>query len=394
MSVSLSPRKGLLPLIEALGQVRGQNWRLDVVGSLQMDHRYANRCRKLSAQLGVARRIRYRGQIADSALKDIMAAAHLLCMPFAFEGFGITTAEAMRCGVPVMGSTAGATRELITHGVNGLLLDPGDHSGGRGGRCHNWLPIESGCTPWGGPHLKRRSRTRPGGRPWGWSKCLLGEWRNPDPLVILIQEQRTWRRVVAMPLHTDSHRYIRYLAAKREIDDRALSQSVWRKLRRRLRQADRRGPLAVIEMGGGIGTMFDRVLDWALTPHLRYTLIEANRDYLAEFQSRLKPLPFISTDSENRYHGQAPSGVTFALEMSCDDIYAAIDDPNMFFRYDLVMAHAVMDLVNIPETLNGFQRLLRPGGPALSDAQLRRCDLFSTPMGARIRRDARVPLSP
>jgi ubiquinone/menaquinone biosynthesis C-methylase UbiE len=34
----------------------------------------------------------------------------------------------------------------------------------------------------------------------------------------------------------------------------------------------------------------------------------------------------------------------------------------MFCRYDLVMAHAVMDLVNIPETLNGFQRLLRPGG--------------------------------
>jgi len=123
------PRKGLLPLIEALAQVRGQNWRLDVVGSLQMDHRYANRCRKLSAQLGLAPRIRYRGQIADSALKDIMAAAHLLCMPFAFEGFGITTAEAMRCGVPVMGSTAGATQELITHGVNGLLLDPGDIAG-------------------------------------------------------------------------------------------------------------------------------------------------------------------------------------------------------------------------------------------------------------------------
>jgi phospholipid N-methyltransferase len=96
-----------------------------------------------------------------------------------------------------------------------------------------------------------------------------------------------------MPLHTDSQRYIRYLAAKRKIDDRSLSQSVWRKLRRRLRQADRRGPLAVIEMGGGIGTMFDRVLDWALAPHLQYTLIEANRAYLAEFESRLKRLPFI-----------------------------------------------------------------------------------------------------
>ena len=118
-----------------------------------------------------------------------------------------------------------------------------------------------------------------------------------------------------MPLHSDSQRYIRYLAAKRQIDDRALSQSVWRTLRHRLRQADRRRPLDVIEMGGGIGTMFDRVLDWALAPHIQYTLIEANRAYLAEFESRLKRLPYISTGSENRSHGQAPSGVTFALEI-------------------------------------------------------------------------------
>ena len=123
------PRKGLLPLIEALAQVRAQNWRLDVVGSLNMDRRYANRCRKLCAHLGLAPRIRFRGAIADSDLMELMAAAHLLCMPFAYEGFGITTAEAMRCGVPVMGSTAGATRELINHGENGLLFDPGDIPG-------------------------------------------------------------------------------------------------------------------------------------------------------------------------------------------------------------------------------------------------------------------------
>jgi glycosyltransferase involved in cell wall biosynthesis len=123
------PRKGLLPLIEALAQVSAQNWRLDVVGSLKMDRRYANRCRKLSARLGLAPRILFRGEIADSDLMEIMAEAHLLCMPFAYEGFGITTAEAMRCGVPVMGSTAGATRELIKHGGNGLLFDPGDIPG-------------------------------------------------------------------------------------------------------------------------------------------------------------------------------------------------------------------------------------------------------------------------
>jgi SAM-dependent methyltransferase len=165
-----------------------------------------------------------------------------------------------------------------------------------------------------------------------------------------------------MPLHTDSQRDIRYLAVKRQIDDRSLSQSVWRKLRHRLQQANRRRTLGVIEMGGGIGTMFDRALDWALAPHMHYTLIETNRAYLTEFESRLKRLPYIATGTENLFHGQTPSGVTFLLEILCADIYAVIDDPNMFNRWDVVMAHAVMDLVNIPQTLNGFQRLLRPGG--------------------------------
>jgi hypothetical protein len=165
-----------------------------------------------------------------------------------------------------------------------------------------------------------------------------------------------------MPIPTESQRYIRYLAVKRHIDDRSLSRSVWRQLRHRLPQTNRRRPLAVVEMGGGIGTMFDRVLDWALAPHIQYTLIEANGTYLAEFGSRLKRMPHISTGSHEMFQGQASSGVTFALDMICDDIYAVIETPKMFHRWDVVMAHAVMDLVNIPETLSGFQRLLRPGG--------------------------------
>ena len=165
-----------------------------------------------------------------------------------------------------------------------------------------------------------------------------------------------------MPLQTDSQDDIRYLAVKRQIDDRSLSRSVWRKLHDHLRQAKRRRPLAVIEMGGGIGTMFERVLDWALTPRLQYTLIEANRAYLDEFESRIEHLPYIKAGSQKLFQGQAPSGVTFTLKALCADIYTVIGDPKLFYRWDVVMAHAVMDLVNIPKTLHGFQRLLRPGG--------------------------------
>jgi glycosyltransferase involved in cell wall biosynthesis len=85
---------------------------------------------------------------------EIMAEAHLLCMPFAYEGFGITTAEAMRCGVPVMGSTAGATRELISHGENGLLFDPGDIPGVAAALSQLAVDRER-LYAMGRPHLKR-----------------------------------------------------------------------------------------------------------------------------------------------------------------------------------------------------------------------------------------------
>ena len=42
------------------------------------------------------------------------------------EPFGLTTVEAMARGLPVIGSRVGGTAEIITPGVNGLLVAPGD----------------------------------------------------------------------------------------------------------------------------------------------------------------------------------------------------------------------------------------------------------------------------
>ena len=122
-------RKGLLPLIEALSRVPAHKWQLDVVGSLKREPRYVRQCRQKTTERGLAAHIRFWDQVGDRDLAELMAAAHLLCMPFAYEGFGITTLEALKCGVPVIGSTAGATHELVRHGSNGLLFDPDDISG-------------------------------------------------------------------------------------------------------------------------------------------------------------------------------------------------------------------------------------------------------------------------
>jgi glycosyltransferase involved in cell wall biosynthesis len=50
----------------------------------------------------------------------------VLAVPSLYEAFGIAYLEAMGFGLPVLGTTAGAAGELITHAEHGFLVDPGD----------------------------------------------------------------------------------------------------------------------------------------------------------------------------------------------------------------------------------------------------------------------------
>ena len=51
---------------------------------------------------------------------------HLLAVPSTYEGYGIVYLEGMGFGLPAVATTAGAAGEIITHGVDGFLVPPGD----------------------------------------------------------------------------------------------------------------------------------------------------------------------------------------------------------------------------------------------------------------------------
>ncbi len=60
-------------------------------------------------------------------IEEAYTSSKILAMPSVHEGFGLVTAEALACGLPVVGfSDCEGTNEIVLHEENGLLVEPGD----------------------------------------------------------------------------------------------------------------------------------------------------------------------------------------------------------------------------------------------------------------------------
>lgn len=122
---NLIPRKGLDTLLRALARVAAE-WRLVVVGRATADPAHSRALRQLAADLGLDGRVGWLGGLGDDELATEMAAADMLSVPSQYEGFGIVYLEGMAFGLPAIATTAGAAHEIVTDGVNGYLVAPGD----------------------------------------------------------------------------------------------------------------------------------------------------------------------------------------------------------------------------------------------------------------------------
>jgi glycosyltransferase involved in cell wall biosynthesis len=80
--------------------------------------------RKLARGLGVEDLVNIHGPTHD--VGSYWSTAHVGLMCSQCEAFGRVTVEAMRAGLPVCGTKAGGTPEIIDPGVNGLLSPAGD----------------------------------------------------------------------------------------------------------------------------------------------------------------------------------------------------------------------------------------------------------------------------
>ena len=86
----------------------------------------------LSRQLGLARRVAWRGAVDHSAVAGLLGDADAFALPCRVDGRGdkdgipVALMEAMAAGLPVVAGDLPAVRELVEDGRTGLLVDGSD----------------------------------------------------------------------------------------------------------------------------------------------------------------------------------------------------------------------------------------------------------------------------
>lgn len=118
----LVPRKNLARLIHAFAIAKNghSDWKLVLVGNgIEMESLKAT-----AAQLGVSGEVDFVGQSNEP--ERHLRQAQIFCLPSVFEGFPLSSLEAMAHGLPLLGyRICNGLGLQIDHGVNGLLSKGG-----------------------------------------------------------------------------------------------------------------------------------------------------------------------------------------------------------------------------------------------------------------------------
>jgi glycosyltransferase involved in cell wall biosynthesis len=121
----LRPEKGHSTLLKAFAAIASTfpDWTLRLVG----DGPCFDALLAEAGWLGLGDRVEFAGALRNVAAE--YASADLVAMPSAYETFGLATAEALACGVPVVGyADCPGTNELVQPGVNGILVSGTDRA--------------------------------------------------------------------------------------------------------------------------------------------------------------------------------------------------------------------------------------------------------------------------
>ena len=124
----MMPYKGPQLLVHALIQLHraGVDFEAEIAGDTT-DQSFVDALARAVADCGLSGKVKFIGYQGRKELAALFARSNVLAFPSEFEEpFGITQVEAMASGLIVVTSGRGGTREIVQHGINGLVFEAGN----------------------------------------------------------------------------------------------------------------------------------------------------------------------------------------------------------------------------------------------------------------------------
>jgi glycosyltransferase involved in cell wall biosynthesis len=118
----INRNKGIFPLLRAFRKISERNHRVELllVGKMELTKKEQSLANSL-----VSERVRFAGPIEHEEIAKYYAIADVVILPSLTDVWGLVINEAMACGLPVVASKeAGAVRDLVLGGENGLVIKP------------------------------------------------------------------------------------------------------------------------------------------------------------------------------------------------------------------------------------------------------------------------------
>ena len=116
----LSVQKNLPLLLRALAGI-SERFETTLVGDGELEADLRN----LAADLEL-RNVRFHGRADGAELRDLYRNADIFVLPSEREGMPLVLLEALAMGLPVVATDIPGSRDVIVHGVNGVLVPPDD----------------------------------------------------------------------------------------------------------------------------------------------------------------------------------------------------------------------------------------------------------------------------
>jgi hypothetical protein len=148
-----------------------------------------------------------------------------------------------------------------------------------------------------------------------------------------------------------------YLLSKQTVDNRALNKDVLNALRTHMPSQ----PVSVIEVGAGIGTMLKRLVEWNIFCAGEYVLVDAmkeNIDYAREWIPQWAMEVGLSVERiEDQQLQLCDQTRDIRVHLECADVFHFIQQNKT--PADVLIAHAFLDLLPLPESLTGLLSLTK-----------------------------------